>query len=1340
MTVNNRIKKTTILLWMAMFLTFSIAADSSGELAYPLYSPLFLGSGASVTRMDSPQAASINPAASANVQRVILDLNYINLSGWEESGMGHAVNTALAYPSKYGVFTGALHFLTTEALNAPSMDFGTFGSVNAAFSKEIYKDFYTGFSLSSALGTDMDWGAGLNIGFIHKPGTIGKMKNFRWAGSFNQIGKGYGSVKSGTYLNAVPNNLTLQLGAGFDIIDKKDFTWAINGDIALPTFSDVKVELGQTITIQKNLSIATSSSVILSDSIEGNYQTLIPSIGISYNYSFKPKGEEKTRKQTSEIEFQASGAPLYNGVVAIGAGATIPFGVRDTNPPEISYDYKDPIYISPNLNGVQDELDFPYSVKDERYIMGYTFSVYNEDGTLVKEFKNKDERPENESFKNIFDRLFAAKNGTGLPETFRWDGVMESGEIAPDGTYSVQMSFRDDNDNQSESEKMTVVLDTVPPVISLEKPQGTGLIFSPDGDGNKEKLFIKQNGSSENLWTAAIRNLDGSVVKSIKIESNSPESFYWDGTDDQGIIVPDGVYSYEIESTDPSGNHVSEKLENILVNTEQPPVNLTIDNAWLSPGNTDGIDTINFGPVIPVTSGIIEWELQVQDMQGKSFWSYNNRRLGILEVPKIINYTGDAGVNGRLAEGRYRGYLTIQYQNGYTPEAYSPGFTVDTSAPIGRVSGDQILSPDGDGFKDTLTLSLDTSEEDYWEGFIRSSKNETVKSYFWRGKADPQIVWDGRDQEGRSVPDGKYNFYLEAFDKAGNRGISPAHSFSLDTREMSAKISVSEDAFSPDNNGVKDEVTFFTVIDNPETVESWTLKVLSERDKSTVKTWKGSGKAALTYTWKGEGDSGGKVVDGTYKAELTLVYQKGDRPVVQTTLFEKDTVPPVLNVQSDKTLFSPDNDGLGDSILIRQSSSQEAEITARMMDDAGNTIRSWFWKNRPEDLNWDGKDENGNIVPDGLYQYKLSSSDAAGNSSEISLNNIEIVTAGTAVYLTAKSSLFSPLSEQFSSQDFTVYVTNKKGIEKWTLKIKDSENTVVKTISGRAVTPPLLTWDGRSDSGSLLEGSFTAELQLVYSKGNKPVALSREFLLDNSAPLVGIELSPVPFSPDDDNVDDELKIGLSVRDLSPIRDWEMTIRDPKGKEFITFGGRGRPSERIIWDGRSRQGELVQSAEDYPYEIRVTDFLGHSTAEKGLIPVDILVIREGNQLKVRISNITFQPYKAALVSEGDHGNKNREVLKRLSEVLKKYGSYGIVIEGHAVSEYYNNPVRAAREEKEELQPLSLSRAVTVKEYLNTQGIQESRMNVIGKGGTEPVVPHSDLENRWKNRRVEFILIK
>jgi outer membrane protein OmpA-like peptidoglycan-associated protein len=47
---------------------------------------------------------------------------------------------------------------------------------------------------------------------------------------------------------------------------------------------------------------------------------------------------------------------------------------------------------------------------------------------------------------------------------------------------------------------------------------------------------------------------------------------------------------------------------------------------------------------------------------------------------------------------------------------------------------------------------------------------------------------------------------------------------------------------------------------------------------------------------------------------------------------------------------------------------------------------------------------------------------------------------------------------------------------------------------------------------------------------------------------------------------------------------------------------------------------------------------------------------------------------------------------------------------------------------------------VKEALVERGLDQDRMSVVGRGGTDPIVPHTDLDNRWKNRRVEFILVR
>jgi outer membrane protein OmpA-like peptidoglycan-associated protein len=39
-----------------------------------------------------------------------------------------------------------------------------------------------------------------------------------------------------------------------------------------------------------------------------------------------------------------------------------------------------------------------------------------------------------------------------------------------------------------------------------------------------------------------------------------------------------------------------------------------------------------------------------------------------------------------------------------------------------------------------------------------------------------------------------------------------------------------------------------------------------------------------------------------------------------------------------------------------------------------------------------------------------------------------------------------------------------------------------------------------------------------------------------------------------------------------------------------------------------------------------------------------------------------------------------------------------------------------------------------------GVSRTRLSFTGVGGTRPVVSPDDRDNRWKNRRVEFLLIR
>lgn len=265
---------------------------------------------------------------------------------------------------------------------------------------------------------------------------------------------------------------------------------------------------------------------------------------------------------------------------------------------------------------------------------------------------------------------------------------------------------------------------------------------------------------------------------------------------------------------------------------------------------------------------------------------------------------------------------------------------------------------------------------------------------------------------------------------------------------------------------------------------------------------------------------------------------------------------------------------------------------------------------------------------------------------------------------------------------------------------------------------------------------------MEYEKGNLGVDMTRQsILLDTSPPEITLDAGPLPFSPDGDGYNDVLNIRLAMKDESPVYGWTADITDPYDHPFRTFSAPGAPAAGYVlaWNGRSDTGELVQSAEDYTLRISTQDTLGNTGTVETKVPVDILVLKIGDKLKIVISSIYFKPNTADYRNiEPDKAAKNLQTLDRLAEVFKKYNTYDISLEGHAVRVYWNRADRWLAEENEVLIPLSIERAETIRDALIRRGVSPARMSTAGFGGYQPVVPHSDLDNRWKNRRVEFIL--
>ncbi len=343
--------------------------------------------------------------------------------------------------------------------------------------------------------------------------------------------------------------------------------------------------------------------------------------------------------------------------------------------------------------------------------------------------------------------------------------------------------------------------------------------------------------------------------------------------------------------------------------------------------------------------------------------------------------------------------------------------------------------------------------------------------------------------------------------------------------------------------------------------------------------------------------------------------------------------------------------------------------------------------------------------------------------------------------LTVLSNAFSPNGDGYRDElGFSVAVPSTEGFASWELILLSEGHREIFKIRGNQLIPGSFSWDGNSPTGRpVADGWYYGRLHVNYESGQRLTAHSSEFLLWREGPRARISVPDGYFSPDGDGVNDTITLSLAVENRDDIVAYQVALFNSRDSLFELYSAPGAPPEEFTWDGTNRHGETVESAEDYRVELRLWDDLGNVSVTEATIPVDILVYRDGDQIKIRISAINFLPFSANYIDlPPEVRSKNLQTLDRLAEILNRFPGYGIDIQGHAVQIYWNDPVRGAREQSEVLIPLSSARAEAVREALVARGIAGGRMTTSGVGAMRPLVPNSDLENRWMNRRVEFIL--
>ncbi len=185
-----------------------------------------------------------------------------------------------------------------------------------------------------------------------------------------------------------------------------------------------------------------------------------------------------------------------------------------------------------------------------------------------------------------------------------------------------------------------------------------------------------------------------------------------------------------------------------------------------------------------------------------------------------------------------------------------------------------VFTPNNDGLSDKFVMTYAVSEDGYLDTVVRDSTDAVVRrSSVWTGGGAGTTTWNGKDDAGANVAEGRYVVNVTPRDVAGNVGLtasipvkvikamkspagSPAFFYARDGDDLAASstLTVQMD---------RDATLDWTIVDSTGTV----VRTLMNREAVTV--------GPLARSWDGKDDAGAYVPNGLYFQVLTSTTEAG---------------------------------------------------------------------------------------------------------------------------------------------------------------------------------------------------------------------------------------------------------------------------------------------------------------------------------------------------------------------------------------------------------------------------------------------------------------------------------
>jgi flagellar hook assembly protein FlgD len=416
--------------------------------------------------------------------------------------------------------------------------------------------------------------------------------------------------------------------------------------------------------------------------------------------------------------------------------------------------------------------------------------------------------------------------------------------------------------------------------------------------------------------------------------------------------------------------------------------------------------------------------------------------------------------------------------------------TIDKVIPSIQVAKNTYFSPPAKG---KLVLPYHLNKSAKVTATIYDRRNKVVKkilnnSSIYSGKRS--LVWDGKTSKGKRVSDGRYTLVMSVVDSRRVKGVTRRAAITVDSIKPTGKTILYSSILKMDGKSkpvVKMDFKESVYVNAYVTTD----KGVKIKKLAYGKYYK---KGVSNIYWDGKNDKGQFAVEGKYQIYVEYRDSAGNKATMKSALFTiQDWLKPIVKSSPSIEYRSKVN------VPISYTISKPGTVTVQLLKDNTiiRTVQASIYKSKgSHSFIFDGKDQAGNYLADGTYQFKIVVTDKYKLVNQF-IGSIKVA-------LTRVQIEFSPVIfyDPWEERNIDVFYKLSEAASV-TIEIYNEYNYKVKTITTNSPVPTGINsfhWDGTDTDGYNEYGSlYFYNIKAVNNVGNETVVKGKMSNEENPA-------------------------------------------------------------------------------------------------------------------------------------------------------------------------------------------------------------------------------------------------